>query len=130
VAKKKNGKKRKRADGAGNWYAVRCVFRKGWYPGEVTRTPVGEYDYEERITLWSAPSMRVAIKRAEKEARRYASSIDEAPSRYLDFAQGFRLFDRPQDGAEVFSLIRRSGLKQNRYLDSFFDTGTEFQQRA
>jgi|GEM_PF-5333624 len=31
-------------------------------------------------------------------------------------------------GAEVFSLIRRSELSPDAYLDSFFSTGSELEQ--
>jgi hypothetical protein len=124
VTKQKKGKRADDAS-AGHWYAVRCVFRLGRAPDD--GCPPGSNDYEERITLWLAPSLKVAIRRAEKEARRYASAVDEAPGRYLGLAQAYWMFDAPQDGAEVFSLIRRSSLKPNRYLDTFFDTGTELQ---
>ena len=48
----------------------------------------------------------------------------------LDLFQAFELADEPSDGAEVFSLIRRSGLPPAEYLDSFFATGSELEQRG
>jgi hypothetical protein len=43
-------------------------------------------------------------------------------------AQAFHLFDPPEHGAEVFSLIRETHLEPEAYLDSFFDTGRESQR--
>ncbi len=59
------------------WFAVRCVFRKGW-PEPAPNDPPG-HNYEERITLWRAGSADEAIAKAEAEARNYASTIEEAP---------------------------------------------------
>ena len=106
-----------------SWFAVRCVFASGWPPDQ--RTPV----YEERITLWRAPSAEVAIERAEAEARKYAGTIEDSSDTYLGLAQSYRLVDSPADGAEVFSLMRSSALDPDEYLGTFFDTGTE-RQRA
>ncbi len=76
-----------------------------------------------------AASADEAIERAEAEAVDYAASIEESPGVYLGLAQSFKLFDDPGDGAEVFSLMRTSGLDPEAYLDAFFDTGTERQSR-
>lgn len=101
------------------WYAVRCVFEKGWLPED--QQPV----YEERITLWRAASVEEAVARAEAEAQTYAAAIPEEPDRYLGLAQAFALGDGPRDGVEVFSLLRASRLPAEEYLDAFFDTGSE-----
>ena len=86
----------------------------------------GEYTtYEERITLWQASSADEAIARAEEEAVEYAAGIEETPVTYLGLAQCFHLFDVPEDGAEIFSLMRDSDLDHDDYIDSFFDTGAE-----
>jgi len=101
--------------------SVRCIFACGWPPEE-------DASFEERVTLWRATSPDEAIRRAEDEAREYASTIEEAPGTYLGLAQAYRLVDQPGDGAEVFSLIRRSELPADDYLDAFFDTGDEYQR--
>ena len=106
------------AEPAMSWYAVRCIFAKGWPPEEPSR-------YEERITLWRASSADEAIARAEAEAREYAATIYEAPDEFLGLAQSYQLSDEPGDGAEVFSLIRDSELSSETYLDTFFATGRE-----
>ena len=102
------------------WFAVRCLFEKGWLPDDQEDSV-----YEERITLWRATSVEEAVARAEAEARTYAAAIPDAPDRYLGLAQAFALSDGPADGAEVFSLLRGSTLPAEAYLDAFFDTGSE-----
>lgn len=101
------------------WYAVRAVIR--FNDGEPTST------YEERITLWRAPSADEAIELAEAEATNYAESLEHAE--YTGFAQSFSLFlgDSVGHGDEVFSLMRDSDLDTDDYLDAFFDTGAEHQ---
>ncbi|PJN30022.1 hypothetical protein [Kitasatospora sp. CB02891] len=101
-----------------NWYGVRCVFE--W-------TAASGRSYEERITLWRAPSADDAIALAEVEAETYAR---ESGVEYLGFAQSYRLGDHgvPGAGAEVFSLLRDSSLEPSAYLDAYFDTGAERQQ--
>lgn len=102
------------------WYAVRCVFKYS-DAGPPTNT------YEERITLWRAPSPDAALELAEAEATRYSESLDHAE--YTGFAQSFNLFvgDTIGHGDEVFSLMRDSDLDAEDYLDVFFDTGAEHQ---
>jgi hypothetical protein len=111
-------------EGGPGWYAVRCIFHTGWPPEAAGKT------FEERITLWRADSFDHAIERAEAEAREYAAAITESPDTYLGLAQAYRLDDVPGDGAEVFSLLRGSNRKPNAYIDRFFDTGKEHQQRS
>jgi hypothetical protein len=94
---------------------VRCIFRSA-----------SAGDYEERITLWRARSSAKAIAAAEKEAKDYCKVLT---LKYVGLAQSYKMFDVPEQGAEVFSLIRRSSLKPNAYLDRFFDTGAEIQGR-
>ena len=109
---------------AAEWFSVRCVFASGW------SAPATGTNYEERVTLWRAASLDDAIERAEAEAREYAATIRDSPDTYLGFAQAYRLADEPGDGAEVFSLVRRSDLPHDDYLDAFFDTGDEYQRDA
>lgn len=108
------------------WYSVRCVFRaqtgEPWGPPDLAS---GDSAYEERITLWRAHSADEAIERAEEEARRYASQVEVE---YLGMAQSYRLADEPGEGADVFSLVRTSALPPDPYLDTYFDTGAEYQQ--
>ncbi len=103
------------------WYSVRCVFRviSEGGPGD------GGTDYEERLTLWMASSHAEAIALAEAEAADYSSN---GFFEYLGIAQSYWLFEPPEHGKEVFSLIRTSELEPKAYLDQFFDTGRELQR--
>lgn len=106
------------------WYSVRCVFRHEW-PHRKHST------YEERVTLWRAKSGDEAIESAEREAEDYVASLDSANCRvtYVQLAQSYWMYDELGEGCEVFSLMRDSNLKPDKYLTKFFDTGKE-RQRA
>jgi len=110
------------------WFAVRTVVaineNRPWGPRDLNP---GEVDYEERITLWRAESADEAIAAAEVEAARY---VNDLGGDVLGFSQCYALATKPDHGAEVFSLIRRSGLLPDAYLDRHFDTGTEHQTTA
>jgi hypothetical protein len=108
-----------------SWYAVRCIFasedNKPWGPYDLAS---GHVDYEERVTLWLADSFADALARAEAEAADHAATLE---CEYVGLAQAYALPDAPQSGIEVFSMIRRSTLEPDDYVDAFFDTGTEHQ---
>lgn len=111
--------------GDGQRYAVRCIFRHRFLEElESAHAPV----YGERITLWRADSADHAIELAEHEAAGYLALM-EAGDEYLGLAQAYRLAEEPGHGSEVFSLLRESELDHDAYLDAFFDTGAERQQR-
>lgn len=102
-------------------YSVRCIF-------EWTSRPdmAKKHLYEERITIWEATNIDQAIELAEQEAESYAKETD---AEYLGLAQGFHLFEKVNSsGTEIFSLLRESNLKPEKYMDRFFDTGTERQR--
>ena len=83
--------------------------------------------YEERITLWVANDFDEAVALAEEEAREYASDGGE----YLGLCQAYGLVDSVEkSGVEVFSLLRQSDLDPEEYVDAFFATGEEHEQRA
>lgn len=108
------------------WFTVRCVFRLGSLEELEDAEP---HIYEERLTLWQAESLGGAIELAEQEAAEYVNVLD-GRNQYLGLAQAYELPDPPTHGAEVFSLLRESTLDREAYLDAFFDTGTERQQRT
>ena len=87
-------------EGSG-WFAVRCMFSIGAFSAPRAR------GYEERITLWRAGSFEAAVEMAEAEASQYAATVPDLETEYLGLAQALRLFDDPDHGAEVFSLMRR-----------------------
>ncbi|MER6535795.1 hypothetical protein ABT215_18710 [Streptomyces sp900105755] len=94
------------------WYGVRCVFR---------HRVLGVY--EERVTLWTARSPDEAIGRAESEAIEYCEALDDVE--YVRFVESFRIDGSPGEGAEVFSLMRESGLPPGEYVRRFLATGDE-----
>jgi hypothetical protein len=113
------------ANSDSGWYAVRCVFQlaAGAAPGPPDPIP-GRSVYQERITLWRAASADEAIERGEEEAQRYEAGN---AAEYLGIAQSYRLVDELAEGAEVFALVRTSELESDPYLDTYFDTGDEYQ---
>ncbi|MES4892319.1 hypothetical protein [Streptomyces sp. NPDC096012] len=95
-----------------SWYGIRCIFRHG--PLEV---------YEERITLWTAHSPDEAIERAEAEAAEYCEGLDDVE--YVRFAEAYTIDGAPDEGAEVFSLMRESTLPPKDYVSRYYATGSE-----
>lgn len=95
------------------WYAVRHVVQNA-------------DAFEERVTLWRAANAEEAIASAGREAADYAA-LWEGEARVLSLFQTYRMSEAPSDGAEAFSLIRRSDLSPDDYLSRFFDTGRELQ---
>lgn len=102
--------------GRDDWYCVRTVLQFSRRRGST---------YEERLTLWMAPSFDTAVEEAESEAREYADSMPGCV--FIGLAQAYRLSENPGHGVEVFSLMRDSALGPDAYLTTFFDTGTERQ---
>lgn len=110
------------------WFAVRTIIANNENrPYGPTDLCPGQIDYEERITLWRAASAEAAIALAEGECQRY---VDDLGGDMLQFSQSYALAMKPGHGIEVFSLIRRSELVPDAYLDRHFDTGTEHQSTA
>lgn len=108
-----------------DWFAVRCVFHRSRNAAGTPGLASGELAYEERITLWNAASADEAIELAESEAEEFAAATGSA---YTGLAQSYWLEEEPQDGAVAFSLVRRSKLGPDAYIDTFFDTGLEFEE--
>jgi hypothetical protein len=94
------------------WYSVRCLFH---HP---TRQKPGEdFLYEERITLWRAPSFQEAHRLAEEEARQYAI---EADCVFVDSTDSFHLFDEEiSQGSEIYSVMRGSNMQPPVYKSTF-----------
>lgn len=108
------------------WFAVRCVFHSTENKQESPEfLAPGEHAYEERITLWRAPSADDAIALAEAEAAEYA---EQAGCEDTGLAQSYWLEKQPRQGAVAFSLVRKSQLEPEEYVDSFFDTGLEYEE--
>lgn len=94
------------------WFGVRSVFR---------HRPLGVY--EERVTIWNARNMDEAIERAEAEAVEYCSDLEGVE--YVRFSEAYRFDGAPEDGAEVFSVMRESKQPPEEYIRRFFATGEE-----
>jgi hypothetical protein len=102
------------------WYGVRTIYLWPGFGAKARRL------FEERVVLLRARSESLAIRTAEREARRYAR---ENSVKYLGLLQSFHVFgSRAGAGTEVFSLLRESPLRPNAYLSAYFDTGTERQR--
>jgi hypothetical protein len=78
--------------------------------------------YEERITVWKASTFDEAVGLAEDEAKEYAGLIE---GKYLGFLQAYWMPNDPGHSSEVFSLLRDSDLDPTKYIDRFFQTGSE-----
>lgn len=96
------------------WFGVRTIFFAPWADA-----------YEERVTIHRAGDVEEAIEAAEREAREYAEIVEVEPT---SLRQAFRMADKPEDGAVVFSLTRKSVLEPDDYLDRFFSTGDEMER--
>jgi hypothetical protein len=109
------------------WFAVRTVVmedqNRPWGPHDLQP---GQFAYEERITIWLVESPDAAIVLAEDECRRY---VEDLGGEVLGLSQAYAMATKPSHSVEVFSLIRRSELMPDDYLDRHFDTGTEYQSR-
>jgi len=105
---------------------VRCVFDYDHNrPGGPRDLSPGDHAYEERVTLWFAGSADEAIELAEKDADDYAASTG---CEYTGLAQSYWLEGEPGHGEVAFSLVRKSNLGPDSYIDSFFDTGSEYEE--
>lgn len=103
------------------WYGVRLVYRL---------TAASGHAYEERVIIVRATSFDDAIAQAEQYSKDYESESTE----YVGYAMCFHIFDESGSslgpGTEVFSLIRKSELSLDAYLDRFHDTGSECAQTS
>ncbi|MEQ8211813.1 MAG: hypothetical protein RH917_18595 [Lacipirellulaceae bacterium] len=102
------------------WYGVRLIYKLS---GQA------EQHYEERILVVRALDIDSAIGRAESISRQ---SYESETTVYVGFAQAFHIFDENgetlPEGVEVYSLVRKSSLTTDEYLDRFYDDGNECSQ--
>jgi hypothetical protein len=85
--------------------------------------------FEERMVIVEADSFDDAIRQAEIEAKRYAAQFMNV--RFAGYIDIFELATgdlRP--GLEFYSLIRRSDLGVDEYIDRFYDTGKECEREV
>lgn len=101
------------------WYAAKCIFQHDGLSSEE-----GQTVYEERVILLRADSFEEAIALGEAEAQDYAQKVGDA--RYCDFITVFHLFPSSVGhGTEVYSLMRRSPLAPDDFINHYHDDGTE-----
>ncbi len=101
------------------WYSVKCVFRHTNLETENENSSV----YEERIVLLKANNEDEAITLAEKDALEYANDVD---CEFLNYASCFHTFeDKIIHLSELYSIMRESELDPEKYLDLYYDTGSE-----
>ena len=96
------------------WFAVKSLFRSE-IEGE-PRVVDADYDpdgalVEERVLLVRAGSHRQALRKAETEADKYCLPLEHITPygqrvswRRLGVLNSFKLFDKPGDGREAWSL--------------------------
>tara|TARA_R110001592_G_scaffold159604_1_gene391217 strand:+ start:1224 stop:1931 length:708 start_codon:yes stop_codon:yes gene_type:complete len=104
-----------------SWFGAKCLFiHHGLFQDDGSEIST----YEERVILVQAVSMNWAITTAEKDAREYAGEGGDCE--YLNFIDCFQIFDaKPEGGAEVYSLMRKSELPPEEYIDRFYESGDE-----
>jgi hypothetical protein len=113
------------------WFGVKTVY-KITVSGKARKPIPKTYDpslmIEERVVLFKARSFDQAIKKAEKEAKVYASNPHNNPYgqivhyNYLETADAYELFDPPGDGIEVYSQteISMKVMNDNEILNRKF----------
>ena len=102
------------------WYGAKTVFKHTRMIGENACCV-----FEERVVVFLANDFDHAITKAETEAAKYCSNLDDS-AMYLGFVDVYNLAEENiNDGVEVYSLMRESNLSDKDYLDSFYDTGKE-----
>ena len=101
------------------WYSAKSVYRHQLVQDGVTKTV-----FEERVVLFHAANFDEAIAKAETEANRYCSDVENVV--YLGFVSVYYLpEDTVDEGTEIYSLMRDSDLSDTEYLTRFHDEGHE-----
>jgi hypothetical protein len=98
------------------WYAVRLVVTRLDVEGHLELAS-GEHVYEETVRLVKAKDydhcLAVAEKMVEEEAKEYGYFS------YTGYSEGFKLFDDIENGAEIYSTLRKSKLEPMAYVRIF-----------
>lgn len=109
-----------------NYYTAKSIYRHleiGNEGGEVSSL------YEERMVIIESDSFDNAVMEAEREALAYADQFDN-----VDFGGYIDVFELSindiSPGSEFYSLIRRSNLNIDDYIDRFYDTGEECEREV
>ncbi len=101
------------------WYSAKTVYRHRLVQDGVPKTV-----FEERVVLFHAANFADAIAKAETEANKYCSAVENVV--YLDLVSIYYLpEDTVGEGTEIYSLMRDSDLLDTEYLARFHDDGFE-----
>ncbi len=101
------------------WYSAKTVYRHRLVQEGVTKKV-----FEERVVLFHAANFEDAIAKAEIEAKRYCSAVENVVS--LDFASVYYFPEETVgNGSEIYSLMRDSNLSDMEYLSRFHEDGHE-----
>ena len=101
------------------WYSAKTVYRHRLVQEGVTKTV-----FEERVVLLHAANFEDAIAKAETEANRYCSAVENVV--YLGFVSVYYLPEETVgNGTEIYSLRRDSNLSDMEYLSRFHEDGHE-----
>ena len=105
------------------WFAVKTFYRSK--PVGRPRNPdrhhrPGIAAIEERVVLFRAKDGRSAIRKARRDGAKYAKATATVNLYYqkvvvkvLKYAEAYKMFDEPADGAEVFSSIEIVSIKES-----------------
>jgi len=75
--------------------------------------------YEERIVLVKSNNLQNAIKKAEKEAKRYIKDLDGC--KYTGYWEAWHLYDNKIGYlTEIYSAMRRSNLTPKKYITKYY----------
>jgi hypothetical protein len=95
------------------WYSAKTVYRHRLVQDGVTKTV-----FEERVVLFHAANFEDATAKAETEASKYCSAVENVV--YLGFVSVYYLpEDTVREGTEIYSLMRDSDLSDADYLARF-----------
>lgn len=109
------------------WFGVRTLFvyRIAKAKSAANAKNSGKSYFEERTVLFKAKSFSDAIRKAEKDARKYEDDFVNAYGetievRYLRAADAFEIIESPKEGVEVYSSTEVFGIRlsEKAYVDS------------
>jgi len=102
----------------GTWFAAKSLHLHRDLKGDR-----GGSCYEERIVLIRAATVDEALRRAGREARRYAAGQKAVD--FLGYLAVFHLSgDELEDGLEVYSILRSIALSKRDFIRRYYDDGT------
>jgi hypothetical protein len=106
------------------WYGAKAIFMHS----DLAKNR-DSIVYEERVVLLRAQNLDHAVATAERTAAQYVKGLTGC--KYIGFVDVFRMYEgRIGHGKEIYSLMRESRLKPAKYLDRFYDSGSERSQGA